>query len=221
MTQKLSGPMLPPKSGRMPRQLVVLLHGYGADGKDLIGLGSYWREALPEALFVSPNAPQPCAENPLGYQWFPLDLNRTISRVTGAADARDVLIGFLNDLWAQTGLSAHDTFLVGFSQGAMMALHVGLSLDEPVLGIVSFSGALVPPERFEQGYSPRPPICLVHGDLDQVVHPRLSQEASIALQAQGFEVSYHVSPGAAHGIAPDGLEFATDFILAQLAAAND
>lgn len=221
MTQKLSGPMLPPKSGRMPKQLVVLLHGYGSDGNDLIALGAHWQQALPEALFVSPNAPDPCAENPFGYQWFPLDLDRTISRVAGAPLAREVIADFLIDLWAQTGLSARDTVLVGFSQGAMMALHVGLLLDQAPLGIVSFSGALIPPDGFESGLGTKPPVCLIHGDLDQVVDPRLSQEAAIALQTHGYDVSYHVSPGIAHGISPDGLNFATSFMLAQLAAAND
>lgn len=220
MTQKLSGPMLVPKSGRMPRQLVVLLHGYGADGNDLISLGRYWQDLLPDALFASPNAPDPCAENPLGYQWFPLDLDRTVSRVTGAPRARKVIIDFLIDLWAQTGLSARNTLLAGFSQGAMMALNVGLSLDEAPMGIVSFSGALIPPERLEQGHLPKPPVCLIHGDLDQVIDLRLSQEAFVTLQAHGYDASYHVSSGMAHGIAPDGLEFATNFILAQLEAAN-
>lgn len=212
--------MLPPASGGVPRQLVVLLHGYGADGTDLIDLGRYWNRALPEALFVSPNAPEPCAENPFGFQWFALDLDRTISRVAGVPRTRGVLAGFLADLWAQTGLSARDTFLVGFSQGAMMALHVGLSLAEAPLGIVSFSGALIPPEGFAEGLLPKPPVCLVHGDMDQVVDPALSREAALVLESAGYAVGYHVSPGTAHGIAPDGLEFATGFMLARLAAAN-
>jgi len=220
VTKKLSGPMLAPRSGRMPRQIVVLLHGYGSDGSDLIALGAHWQQAFPEALFVSPNAPAPCADNPSGYQWFPLDLNRTISRVTGAHAARGVIVNFLIDLWSQTGLTARDTFLAGFSQGAMMALHVGLSLDVPPLGIISFSGALIPPEGFEDGHLPRPPVCLIHGDLDQVVDPGLSQDAAVTLEAHGHDVSYHRSPGVAHGISPDGLDFATSFMVAQLAAAR-
>jgi phospholipase/carboxylesterase len=221
VTQKLSGPMLPPRSGNPPGQLVVLLHGYGADGNDLIDLGRRWQQALPEALFVAPNAPDPCGENPFGFQWFPLDLNRTISRVTGAPQAREAIANFLAELWAQTGLSAGDTFLVGFSQGAMMALHVGLSLDQAPLGIVSFSGALIPPDGFEGGLPTKPPVCLIHGELDQVVDPELSRKASLMLQIQGYDVRYHLSPGVGHGISPDGLDFATSFILAQLAAAND
>ena len=213
--------MLAPRSGRMPRQAVVLLHGYGADGRDLIGLGQHWGALMPDALFVAPDAPQRCADNPLGYQWFPLDLQRTISSVVaGAPAAREAILGFLRDLWTQTGLTAGDTFLVGFSQGGMMALHAGLSVGEPVLGIVSFSGALVPPEGFGQGHLPKPPVCLVHGDMDQVVDPRLSQEAAIALQAQGYDVTCYCSKGTAHGISPDGLDFATDFMMSLLDDAN-
>lgn len=210
MTPKLSGPMLPPAAGGMPRQLVVLLHGYGADGNDLIDLGRHWAGLLPEALFVAPNAPEPCAGNPFGFQWFALALDRTISRVSGVPGASGVLANFLGELWAQTGLAARDTVLVGFSQGAMMALHVGLALAEPPAGIVSFSGALVPPEGLGQGALP--PVCLVHGDADQVVDPGLSATAAQTLRAAGATVGYHVSQGTGHGISPDGLAFATAFL---------
>ena len=210
MIQKLSGPMLPPAAGGMPRQLVVLLHGYGADGNDLLDLGRHWAELLPEALFVAPNAPEPCAGNPFGFQWFALALDRTISRVAGVPETSGVLVNFLAELWGQTGLAARDTVLVGFSQGAMMALHVGLALAEPPAGIVSFSGALVLPEGLGQGALP--PVCLVHGDNDQVVDPGLSAAAAQTLSAAGVAVSYHVSPGTAHGISPDGLAFATAFL---------
>jgi phospholipase/carboxylesterase len=221
MTVKLSGPMLAPQSGNPPRQAVVLLHGYASDGEDLISLGTHWQDLLPDALFVSPNAPTVSEINPMGFQWFALDHGKPDYRVEGARQGSVVIIEFLKDLWAQTGLTERDTILVGFSQGAMMALHVGLSLDDPLLGIVSFSGALIPLEGFDAGHLARPPVCLVHGDLDQVVDPKSSQDAAIQLQAHGYEVSYHVSVGTAHGIAPDGLDFATSFMLAQRAAAND
>lgn len=218
---KLSGPMLPPRSGGPARQAVVLLHGYGADGNDLIALGQHWAQFMPDAVFVSPNAPEVCAENAFGYQWFPLDLDRAISRVTGATKARAVLADFLEELWVQTGLGPADTLLVGFSQGAMMALHVGISLDQPLMGIVAFSGAFIPPEGFGAGEHAKPPVALIHGDLDTVVDPALSREASVLLQANGYEVSYHRSPDSGHGISPDGLAFATNFILAQLDSRAD
>lgn len=217
MTQTLSGPMLAPLGEGKPRQLVVLLHGYGSDGADLIALGSHWQAMLPDALFVAPNAPEESAANPMGYQWFALSLDRPNDRQAGAPLARPVIEAFLRALWAQTGLGAHDTFLVGFSQGAMMALHVGMALDEQLAGVVAFSGAFIPPAGFHEGAGPRPPVCLVHGDEDTVVDPDLSRQAADALRARGVEVNYHVSEGVGHGISPDGLAFASAFIAGVLA----
>lgn len=214
MTQKLSGPMLPPRSGQNPRQIMVLLHGYGSDGNDLLSLGQHWGPLFPDMLFIAPNAPDPCAINPFGYEWFVLDLDRIAGRIAGVRDAAPVIVGFLQDLWAQTGLGAADTFLAGFSQGAMMALHVGTSLPTPLRGILAFSGAFVPSDDFEAGRAGRSPVALVHGDLDSVVDPNLSREAAEVLQAAGFEVGLHISRGVAHGISPDGLDFATGFLLA-------
>lgn len=213
---KLSGPMLAPASGGVPKSIIVLLHGYGADGRDLIDLGRHWGATFPDALFVAPNAPRPCGQNPYGFEWFPLSVDRIAGRIEGARTAAPVIKDFLADLWAQTGLSAADTFLVGFSQGAMMALHVGTSMDKALAGIVSFSGAFVPADGFDTADFARPPVAIIHGDLDQVVDPQLSRDAAEVLAAKGFDVGLHISSGMAHGIAPDGLDFATSFMLAQL-----
>lgn len=211
---KLSGPMLPPASGGAPRQIVVLLHGYGADGSDLIDLGRHWAQALPDALFIAPNGPEPCGQNPYGYQWFPLQVDRIRGRIEGARDAAPEIVELLADLWDQTGLGARQTWLIGFSQGAMMALHVGTGMDERLAGIVAFSGAFVPSDAFAAGTAVLPPVVLIHGDSDQVVDPALSREAAEALTKAGCEVSLHISKGVAHGISPDGLDIATAFLLA-------
>lgn len=218
MTTKLSGPMLPPQSGGQPKQAVVLLHGYGSDGNDLIGLAPYWQNALPDALFVAPNGPTPCDGFASGYQWFEIDFSgdRLASRQTGVVNAQPILAQFLGDMWAQTGILPEHTLLVGFSQGAMMALHVGLSFDTPLMGVIAFAGAFLPPDNFGAPDHAKTPVCLVHGDLDDVVDPALSAEANAQLAAAGYDVSYHVSPGTPHSIAPDGLEFASQFIARQL-----
>jgi phospholipase/carboxylesterase len=211
---KLSGPMLPPASGKAPQQAVVLLHGYGSDGQDLIGLAPHWQGVLPDAVFISPNAPEQCRQLASGFQWFDIsfDADRLAKRQEGVIQARPVLVEFLDDLWAQSGIAPEHTILVGFSQGAMMALHVGLSLDKPLMGIIAFSGAFLPPEGFGATTLARTPVCLIHGDMDEVVDPEHSADADVALRLAGYEVSYHVSEGVGHGIAPDGLEFATAFI---------
>jgi len=211
---KLSGPMLAPANGGVPDSAVVLLHGYGSDGNDLIGLAPHWQGLLPGALFVSPNAPQPLGMG--GFQWFPIDWagDRLSSRQTGVVSARPVVVQFLNDLWDQTGIAPERTILAGFSQGAMMALHVGTSLprNQTLMGIIGFSGAFLPPEGFDGDDLAKPPICLVHGDMDDVVDPNHSAEANSLLTNSGFAVDYHVSRGVGHGIAPDGLAFAGTFI---------
>jgi phospholipase/carboxylesterase len=211
---KLSGPMLAPANGQAPDSAVVLLHGYGSDGNDLIGLAPHWQGLLPGALFVSPNAPEALGMGE--FQWFAIDWtgDRLASRQTGVSAAQPVLVNFLNELWSQTGIAPERTILGGFSQGAMMALHVGASLlkAQQLMGVIGFSGAFVPPEGFGGPDLARPPICLVHGDMDEVVDPNLSAEANAALSEAGFDVAYHVSRGVAHGIAPDGLGFASDFI---------
>ena len=209
---KLSGPMLPPANGEAPDTAVVLLHGYGSDGNDLIGLAPHFQHLLPSALFVSPNAP---IGTPMGgFQWFAIDWagDRVASRQAGVFEARPVLETFLRDLWIQTGIAPERTILAGFSQGAMMALHVGTALNERLMGFIGFSGAYLPADGFDAPDAARPPICLVHGDMDDVVDPNLSQEANAVLTAAGYDVSNHVSRGVGHGIAPDGLAFASQFI---------
>lgn len=216
---KLSGPMLPPASGGLPQQAVVLLHGYGSDGNDLIGLAPHWQAVLPDAVFIAPNGPDQCRQLASGFQWFDVSFegDRLASRQLGVLQARPVLAEFLDDLWRQTGIAPENTILAGFSQGAMMALHVGLSLERPLMGIIAFSGAFLPPEGFGSAALARSPVCLVHGDMDQVVDAVLSAEADAALRLAGYDVAYHVSEGVGHGIAPDGLSFATAF-LARVAA---
>ena len=218
MPKTLSGPMLAPLSGIAPKQLVVLLHGYGSNGDDLIGLAPAWQPILPDALFLSPNAPDGVPGYAGGYQWFEIAMtgDRVAGRQAGARLAAPVLKMFLSDLWAQTGLTARETILAGFSQGAMMALHVGLSLPEPLMGVIGFSGSFLPADNFGTPDLPRPPVCIVHGDMDQVVEPIHGDEANAALVAAGYDVRYHVSRGVGHGIAPDGLAFATDFIASVL-----
>jgi phospholipase/carboxylesterase len=205
---KLSGPLLPPRNGAAPEQIVVLLHGYGADGSDLIGLGTHWGQMLPDALFVAPNAPTPCAGNPFGFEWFPLAVDRIAGRIEGARNAAPVIVEFLEDLWAQTGLTAADTFLTGFSQGAMMSLHVGTALPARLKAFVAADG-------FPQ--ADKPAVALIHGELDQVVDPGLSRQAAKELAAAGYDTRLHISPGIAHGISPDGLDFATAFLTGQSA----
>ena len=216
MSAKLSGPLLPPASGTA-RTLMVLLHGYGSDGNDLIGLGRALQPAMPDTLFVAPNAPERCAINPMGYQWFPLEADRQMSRLKGGETVRPVLMEFLDDLWKQAGPGPAQTFVAGFSQGGMLALDVGLRLSVPPLGILSFSGGFIGPEDGLAGVKREkedtlPPVCLVHGEADDVVPVALTRKSRDVLADRGYRVAMHLDAGSGHTITPEGLGFALAFM---------
>jgi phospholipase/carboxylesterase len=203
-------------SGRT-RSLVALLHGYGADGNDLIGLAEPLAEILPDTTFLAPDAPSRCGINPMGYQWFPIpwiDGSTQGEMESGFAEAARALDLWLGEAMAEEGVTETETVLVGFSQGTMMALHVGPRRARTLAGIVGFSGRLVA----DNSTAPltRPPVLLIHGDRDEVIPVAALEEARAGLAAQGFEVRAHVSKGAGHGIAPDGLQLAAEFLVARL-----
>jgi phospholipase/carboxylesterase len=216
----LSGPERPAASGR-PDSLVIFLHGYGADGDDLIGLAEPLAPHLPDTRFLAPNAPQPCTNNPAGYQWFPipwLDGSSPVEASIAAFAAYDLLARWLDEV-AETA-PPDRTVLLGFSQGTMMALQVGLRRPAPLAGIVGFSGRLLDPGRLAAEITARPPVLLIHGDQDPMVPFSSLAEADETLTAAGVETRTHVSRGTGHGIAPDGLGHALDFIRERLGIAG-
>lgn len=195
--------------------LVVFLHGYGADGADLLGLADALASHLPDTAFAAPDAPEPCAGNPFGRQWFPipwLDGSSEQAAADGLRGAADDLNGWLDAELAAQGLTAGQCCLFGFSQGTMVALHVGLRRAEALAGIVAFSGRLLAPERLKAEITARPPVLLVHGDADPMVPFADMKLAADALIAVDVPVFGHVMRGTGHGIAPDGLSVALSFI---------
>jgi phospholipase/carboxylesterase len=216
MAAELDGPRLEPRGGPA-RQLVVLLHGYGADGNDLIELGGAWQPLLPQAAFVSPHAPEPCAQAPTGRQWFNLtfrDPNEYWNGVNAAAPALD---RFLDAELARRQLPASALALVGFSQGTMMALHVGLRRATAPAAIIGYSGLLAVPENFDPEtfaaqIRSRPPVLLVHGAQDDLIPAAALFHAGQALAALGVPVEWHLSAGVGHGIDPEGLRQGGEFL---------
>lgn len=205
------------------RRMVVFLHGYGADGNDLLGLADPLAQHLPGTVFLAPDAPEPCAGNPFGRQWFPipwLDGSSQGAAEAGLDRAAEDLTAFLDARLAAEGLANGDCILFGFSQGAMMGLHVGARRNPPLGGIVACSGRLLRPELLEAEVVARPPVLLMHGDADQMVPFDDMARAGRALDAAGFRVWGHVMRGTGHGIAPDGLSAALAFILRECAARN-
>lgn len=218
----LDGPRLSPRSGDPATSLVVLLHGYGADGRDLIDLGEYWAPLLPDAAFVAPHAPEPLAIAPVGRQWFGYVERDDRERWAGVQSAHGALDAFLDAELDRLGLPGSRLALVGFSQGTMMALHTGLRRKVAPAAIVGFSGIhVLAPERalaaFDAEITSRPPVLLVHGDLDEVVPPMALPRAVESLQKRGIEVRAHLANGLGHGIDRTGLTLAGNFLAEKLA----
>jgi phospholipase/carboxylesterase len=190
---------------------VVLLHGYGSNGDDLISLAPMLQSILPDAAFVAPDAPTPCPGTAGGFQWWPIQSFSMQERTTGAVAAAPTLDAFISDELGKHGLSEDRLLLIGFSQGTMMTLHVGVRRPTPVAGIIGFSGMLVAPDRLQSEVRSHPPILLIHVDADPVVPFRSLAEAKRALDAAGFSVEQHVSPDLGHNVDPAGIAAAMDF----------
>jgi len=200
------------------RQAVVLLHGYGADGADLLGLAEPLAPHLPGSAFWAPDAPEPCAAAPMGRQWFPIpwiDGSSEQASLDGLERAAADLDAFLDHVLAEEGLPADRLALIGFSQGTMMSLHVAPRRPEPVAAIAAFSGRLLAPERLGEAMS-KPPVLLLHGDADDVVPYASMDEAAGHLTEAGFETYVFTMQGMGHGIGPDGLGQAVAFLRMKL-----
>ena len=220
MAAELDGPRLAPRSGTA-QQLVVFLHGYGADGNDLIDIGRAWQQFLPQAAFVSPHAPEPCAGAPTGRQWFPLTFRDPDERWIGVNKAAPPLQRFLDTELDRHKLPPSALALVGFSQGTMMALHVGLRRATAPAAIVGYSGLLVvppdvDPDTFAAEIKSRPPVLLVHGDRDDLIPPQALFQAMQGLAALEVPVEWHLSAGIGHGIDAEGLRHGGEFLAQRL-----
>jgi phospholipase/carboxylesterase len=216
---ELSGPSQKPLAGGKPKQLVVLLHGYGSDGNDLIGLAPHWAPLMPAAEFLAPNAPYPCEMAPFGHQWFSLSDDSPVAKLAGVRAAATLLDAFLDQALKARGLDDSRMALVGFSQGTMMSLYVAPRRAGAPAAVVGYSGALIGPHELKQEIRSRPPMLLVHGDADTVVpHSELAW-AEKALSALGIAVTVETRPRLAHSIDERGLMLGGRFLAKAFAVA--
>ena len=217
MMPKLSGPSRPPASGGKPTRLVILLHGLGADGNDLIGLAPYWAPLLPEAEFLSPNAPFPCDMAPYGYQWYGSQDRSPGAQLAGVRAAAPILDAFIDEALAERSLDDDALALVGFSQGSVMSLFVGPRRAKPPAGIVGYSGRLVAPDLLAGELRSRPRVLIVHGTEDPLVPFAALAEAEVGLKAAGIPVESLSCPGIGHSIDEEGLRRGGHFLRDALA----
>ena len=210
---EISGPVRPPAAGGAPGALVVLLHGWGADGNDLIGLAPEWARLVPGARFVSPHAPYPCDENPMGRQWFSFADRDPRAIAEGAEHAGRTIDAFVDAELAAAGLGDERLVLVGFSQGAMMALYVALRRERTCAAVIGYSGALIGGETLPAELRVKPPVFLAHGDADPMVPFDSLATAVEALGALGVAVRWHAARGVGHAIDAEGIALGGEFMV--------
>lgn len=184
----------------------------------MISLAPHWQDALPDALFLAPHAPQRCGMTAAGYQWWGLSEFHPQALAAGAASAAPAIDNLIDRKLAQYGLSETNLALVGFSQGTMMALHVGLRRPRQVAAIVGYSGMLTEVAHLHRPEAAKPPVLLVHGSADPVVPIAALHMAEAELKRAGVDVKTHVSFGLGHSVDPVGLRLGRDFAAKALLA---
>jgi phospholipase/carboxylesterase len=219
MSKIVNGASLQPLSGGQPKHIVLLLHGYGSSGADLISMAPHWRQQLPDALFLAPNAPERCGAGS-GYQWWPLHNFTPQALAAGVALAAPAIDAFIDRKLQQYGLSEADLAIVGFSQGTMMALHVGLRRRAAPAAVVGYSGMLVRSAEMAPVHPRNPPVLLIHGSADPVVPVAALHAAKADLHKMGIDAVTHVSAGLGHSVDLVGLRLSGEFIAKGLSSGS-
>ena len=209
---ELSGPEVKPASGGPAKQLIVFVHGYGADGNDLISLGQYYAQVAPDAAFISPNAPYRCDGSPSGYQWYDVWMQDRDERLAAIRSTAAIFDNFIDSQLVRYGLAEKDLVLVGFSQGTMISLFAAPRRAAPVAGIVGYSGRIEAPDLLKDEIRSRPSVVMVHGDSDELLAVSEMETAATALRESDVDVETHVRPGLGHGIDEQGIRIGLEFV---------
>ncbi len=214
----LSGPTFGPAAGGAVGSLVILLHGVGADGNDLIGLAPHFARALPNTAFVSPDAPYPCDMAPMGRQWFSIQTQDAAIRLAAIRETAEILNAFIDGQLAAHGLGDDRLALVGFSQGTMMSLFTAPRRARACAGIMAYSGRLEGGAELAAEIRSRPPVMMVHGDQDELLPVASMTDAAQLLRDNDIKVETHVRPGLGHGIDEVGVQIGMSFLAQVLAS---
>lgn len=215
---ELSGPEAGPASGGPAKQLIIFVHGYGADGNDLFSLSQYFAQVAPDAAFVSPNAPYRCDGAPFGYQWYDVWMQDPAERLAAIRSTGAIFDNFIAQQLDRRGLTEEQLVLVGFSQGTMMSLFAAPRRENAVAGIVGYSGRMESPDLLAGEIRSKPPVVMVHGDSDELLAVSDMETAAAALKSCGVEIETHVRPGLGHGIDEEGIRIGLAFVKRVLGA---
>jgi phospholipase/carboxylesterase len=213
----LAGPSLKPRSGKKPKKLIILLHGLGADGNNLMDIAGVLNRFIPDTYFICPDAPHPYYQGMAGYQWLNSIRSATYEDTISQLNVVEkTLNDFIDKQLERFGLNESDLSVIGFSQGTIVSLHSLVRRKKPVSLVVGFSGALVGPELLTEEVVSKPPILLIHGEEDDILPVERMHEAHEALNKQGFDVEKYAYPNLAHSIGQEGFEIATNKLLERL-----
>ncbi len=199
--QTLNGPFLSPLSGTA-KQMVIFLHGYGSNGDDLLSIGREWAPALPDAVFLSPNAPAVCDQWATGYQWFPIRAvdRASLEREKPVEKVAPILNTYIDQQLEKWGVDESNLIIAGFSQGAMMAMYAMPRRKKACAGVIGYSGMLLEAEGLKAPSIVKPPILAIHGDADEIVPPSCLKDVQNGFTAAGFKIEAVLRAGLAHSI---------------------
>ena len=209
---ELSGPEAAPASGGPAKQLIIFVHGYGANGEDLISLSRYYAQVAPDAVFISPDAPYRCDGAPMGFQWYDVWMKDPAERLAAIRSTGEIFDNFVTGQLARHGLSEDKLVLIGFSQGTMMSLFTAPRRENAIAGIVGYSGRMESADTLKAEIRSKPPVVMVHGDSDELLAVSEMETAAATLRDCGVEIDTHIRPGLGHGIDEEGIRVGLAFV---------
>ena len=208
--------LIPPRSKNKPKQIILLCHGYGGDGKDISALAVNWRRFMPDAIFLCPNAPEICAVNPQGYQWFDLASDKEEVLLEKSLIAEQKLNTFLDQVLDNFQLAPANLALVGFSQGCMMSVQVALKKKEKINCLIGYSGKIINQKHLSNNINAKPKIFLMHGANDTIVSPTHLLEAKEFLNNYGLKIKTKLFKNCEHRIPVEGVSLGLGFLTKNL-----
>ena len=215
----LTGPELKPRSGKKPKRLIILLHGLGADGNNLMDIAGVLNRFIPDTYFISPNAPHPYYPGMAGYKWIESIQNASEEELMDQLnDAAKIVNDFIDQQLERFGLTESDLAVIGFSQGTIVSLHSLLRRKKPAALVVGFSGALFGSHLLKEEIKSKPPVLLIHGEEDDILPIQMMHDAYETLKTNGVEVEEHAYPNLAHSIGQEGFELAVNRLKSKLGA---